>query len=391
MADNETQGQEDTAWWGFDDFADSSLPSATFDEPLVWPESPAWDGLPATGPEGESLRLPEQTSAAAPAEFEDIAIFPPEPEPAVVEPAPQPDLEVQWQATDDDQATTALHRDPLAGLGGGTNGVAPATAGEAAVEPLGESIWAETPRDSGDIGLISTSAHSTSPVYPATDGSGDRPWWRRVDVRSGNAAMIGLISLVSLVLLGMFLSVRARNEVPTDSSQTRRPSNDIAATGPLNTVPLTTTVTTAAPAPAINIADLLPPGDDAAAAPTESTTESTTGSTGSGARAPATTAAPARSSGGGGGGGGATTPATSGSPAPTSPPATSPPVQDTTPPQTSPPPTSPPVDDTPTPTPPTTRRTTTTFTIPSFPTTPTTGGSNTPPSFTIPTFPGVND
>lgn len=374
MGDDGTQGQEDTAWSAFDDVADSSLPSATFDEPLVWPESPAWEGEPAAGSGEDWIRLPEPVTTLFETELDADSTFPPESDIAVAEQNPPLDLDSVWQATDDEPPAAVYQDDPLGGLGGGGSGTA--------MEPA-ESTWTGTPPDSADIGLISTSAHSASPVYAAAGTGANPPWWRRVDMKGGNAAMIGLISLVSLVLLGMFLSVRARNDVPTDSSRTRQPSDDIAATGPLNTIPLTTTVTTTAPGPVINIADLLPPADVA-----PETGERTTGPVAS--RSPATAAPAPRATGssGGGGGGGSTTPATSAAPAATSPPAvedTAPP--DTSPSDTSPPPTSPPVTDTQPP--PTSRTTTTMFVFPSIPDR--TAPPSSSPPFTMPTFPGIDD
>ena len=391
MADDEAQGQEDISWWAFDASADSSLPSASFDEPLVWPEAASWEEPATVEPSVEPIAASEH-----PADLDGGLLFPPESDDAAVAAAPLPDLDVEWQATGHDDDVTVLHSEPLAGLGGGARSVVPAALG-ASGEPLPESVWAEPARSDSGIGLISTSAHPTPAVYPAAERGADVPFWRRFDLRQGNAAMIGLISLVSLVLLGMFLSVRARNDVPTDTSQSRRPSNEIAVTGPLNTVPLTTTVTTtpASPTPAINIADLLPPTDAGAAAAGSGTGTpaasgsggsgsgsggsgsggSGSGSGGSGSGGSATTAAPSRGSGGSSGGaGGSSTPAAqpaASSPSPTQPPATSPPqVEDTT------PATSPPVETT------QPRRTPTSITYPSIPSV--SIPSNTSPSFTIP-------
>ena len=365
MADDEAQGQEDTSWWAFDPSADSSLPSASFDEPLVWPESTIWEEPATAQPTFEPI-----VAAERPADLDRDPLFPPASEDTAVPAAPLPDLDVEWQATGHDDDATVLHSEPLAGLGGGATSVVPVASGPS-VEPIAASIWAEEPRSEGDIGLISTSAHPTAADYPAAERAADGPRWRRFDLRQGNAAMIGLISLVSLVLLGMFLSVRARNDLPTDTSQSRRPSDELAVTGPLNTVPFPTTVTTGPPpAPAINIADLLPATDAGAAAAGTGTPAGASGSGGSGSGgsgsgagsgAPATATAPSRGSGGSaGGGGGSSTPApqsASSAPSPTQPPATSPPpVEDTAPPATS-----PPVETT------QPRRTTTTFTPPSIP------------------------
>ncbi len=353
MADDEAQGQEDSSRPAFDAFTDSSLPSAAFDEPLVWPESGTWEKPPA----GESGAAP-LLGTEHPGDLGGGLLFPPTPGDPVVAQAPLPDLDVQWQATGDDADTTVHHDQALAGLGGGAEVAAPGA--------------------NGDIGLISTSALPTPSVYPAAERSSEGPRWRRFDIRQGNAAVVGLISLVSLVLLGMFLSVRARNEVPTDSSQSR-PSNQISATGS-GAVPVTTTVTTTAPAAQVNIADLLP-ALDAGAAPSGDATAADA-DTRSGSGSPATTA-PSRGGTGARGGGESTTAATqpaAKAPAPTSsPPATSPTVEDSTPEDPSPPP----VDTT------QVRRTTPTFTFPAFPTT--TAPEDDGPSYTFPSWSDIED
>ena len=378
MADDEAQGQEDPSWPALEAFTDSSLPSA-FDEPLVWPESGTWDAPPTGGPEADPRLLAEHR-----ADLDGGPLFPPAPEDSVIEHGPLPDLDVQWQAIGHDDDTTVHHGQALGGLGGGAELAASVDSGPA-VERLPESIWSP-PGANGDIGLISTSALPTPPVYPAAERSPEGPLWRRFDLRQGNAAMVALISAVSLVLLGMFLSVRARNDLPTDSSQSRRPSNEISVTGSLNTIPLTTTVTTTAPAAAINIADLLPaaeadvePTGDAPAADAGSASGS-----GSGSGSPATTATPARRTGPSGGGGSTTpaaAPAAAKAPAPTSPPVTPAPVDldDTT----TPPDTFRRVDTT------QPRRPSATFTVPVFPTTSTPEDDT--PSYSVPSWPGTRD
>jgi len=326
MADDEAQGQEDPSRPAFDAFTDSSMPSA-FDEPLVWPESRTWDEPPARAPGADPL-----LGAKHPGDLEGGLLFPPTP----------------------DDPVLAHHDQALAGLGGGAEVAAPDA--------------------DGDMGLIATSALPAPPVYPAAERRSEGPRWRRFDIRQGNAAVVGLISLVSLVLLGMFLSVRARNEVPTDSSQSRRPSNEISVTGSLNTIPLTTTVTTTAPAAGINIADLLPALDAGTAPSGDAAADAGSGS-------PATTAAPSRGGTGSGGGGGSTTEATqpaAKAPAPTSPPAISPTVEDTTPEDTS------PTVDTTQP-----RRSTPTFNFPSFPTT--TAPKDDGRSYTFPSWSDIED
>jgi hypothetical protein len=289
MADNDTQGQEDTLWWALDDLPDPSLPGTGFDEPLVWPEALVWDDAePTATGAGEPLVLPD----APPIDLDAGFMFPPvaqapvappaEPEPA---PAPEPtdDFGVNW--TGDDQEVTAYYVEPLAALGGGAGVTAAAATAAPAPRPpatgdhLPDSIWSDAPGTaSGDGHLVGTTPAATA-FYAEAESGRRSARGRRFDIRHGNAGVIALISLASLVLLGMFLSVRARNDVPTDSSQTRLPAGDgIAVTSPLNTVPLTTPVTTAAPS--INIAGLIPPPED------------TVTTTGSGGGTSATTAAP---------------------------------------------------------------------------------------------------
>ena len=161
---------------------------------------------------------------------------------------------------------------PLAGLGGAIATAAPP--GDGAVhEHLPDSLWAD------DAPAGAAGAPFATTVFPTTPDAGG--WRRRFDLRHGNAAIIALISFASLVLLGMFLSVRARNDVPTtDISQTRTTTDQIAVQGTLNTVPLTIPTTIAGAPPAtINIADLVP------------SSETTAGGSGG---TTATTAAPAR-------------------------------------------------------------------------------------------------
>jgi len=147
------------------------------------------------------------------------------------------------------------------------------------------------------------------------------------------------IRLASLVLLGMFLSVRQNDEVvPTDVSQQRPPTDEIAVTGTLNTVPFSPTTS---PPSTIDIAGLVPatPTTDTSSPPaTTATTRTTVAAT-------------------------QPTTATTAAPVPTTTATTKP-------------------DDTQTST--TIRRTTTSFVFP-FPTT--TVPSNTPTSRLFPTFP----
>ena len=281
MADETTtQTGEDTSWWDLDVFADSELPSTSFDEPLEWPETLDWGDFPA--PDGD-LQFPGA------GDLESGPIFPPAPAaPAVGAPeVPAPAPDTQWQAGGAGTATMP-HVTVLSGLGGGA---APAPVAKAAEptthERLPDSLWAGAAGAAGTgggngVAPVVTTTMAAPSLYAEPDG-GAGGWRRRFAIRHGNAAIIALISLVSLILLGMFMSVRARNEVP-DTSQTRTTSDEIQV-GPLNTVPLTTTVTTIASA--INIADLVPPPEDA--------TTPTAGAGGSGSSSPAATAAPARS------------------------------------------------------------------------------------------------
>jgi hypothetical protein len=343
MADKDTQGQDDTLWWELDALPDSSTFGPGFDEPLVWPESLEWDDSMTTGAGlGEPLLLPEPP----PIDF-DADLFPPEVEPhALTPPSPRPPAP---PAPVDDPEVTAYLAGPLAALGGA--GAPPVVTGDR----LPESIWAEAPKTGkSDGGLVGTTP-AASAFYAELDGAGHGRKHRRLGIRPGNAGVIALISLVSIVLLGMFLSVRARNDVPTDSSQTRLPPGDgISVTGSLNTVPLTTTASSTPPPTGIDIGALVPPTE---------TTEAPTGST------PTPTAAPRASAPAAGT---ATTTATTAPATQTTTATTAPPPPTT---EATSPPTTPPPDTTQT-----TRRTTTStsVSIPSIPSIPTTPGTNTP-------------
>jgi hypothetical protein len=344
--------------------ADSSAPSAPFDEPLLWPETLPW------GDAGDAaMQAPPMDADLDPAH-----LYPAVPEvpaaPLVAAGgAPAADPDAEWRppgAGDDldldvDLDATVAHMAPLAGLGGGASrsaAGASATGEVPALEPLPQSIWSYDggpPEELVGMGVIPAPA-----VYAEAERATREPRWRRLDVRPGNAAVIALISVVSLVLLGMFLSVRARNnDVPTDSSQPRPPADQLQVTGSLNTIPITTTVTTTAPG--IDIAGLVPAADVPNPGAAAATPVAGSGSTAT--TAPATrSAAPTGTSA-------TTTPAPQSTATTAAPPAT---TEVTTPPVTSPPVTSPPVDDT---APPTTRRSippTPTYTVPTvvFPTAP---------------------
>ena len=330
MADDTTKTGEDTSWWDLDVFPDSELPSTSFDEPLEWPETLDWGELSAA--EGD-LPFPGTV------DLESEPIFPPtsHPEPS---PPEAPAADTQWQATGDDGDSTMPHATVLSGLGGGAPPAVANAAEHTAHERLPDSLWAGDAGAGGNGVPPVVTTTIPAPTFHAEPDGGGGGWRRRFDIRHGNAAVIALISCVSLILLGMFMSVRARNELP-DTSQTRTTSDQIQVHGTLNTVPLTTTVTTT-PAP-INIADLIPPAEDAPTATAGSGAGTGAGSGGSGGSeggTPATTAAPARSAPAGGGGT-ATQPAaqstnTTAAPQPTgtsettTPTVTSPPVTQTT-------------------------------------------------------------
>jgi hypothetical protein len=358
MADETTQAEEETSWWVFDVFADSDLPSTSFDEPLEWPETLDWGDV---GGDDAELRFPGTYDAGVTQLSEPI--FPPaaevEPFAASAPPAPPaPPETAPGAAADQGEPTAAVP--PLAALGGASAPRAVPATDRTIHERLPDSIWAADAKVGAAGGGL---GGGTTAVMADLDRESPGGWRRRFDLRHGNAPVIALISLVSLVLLGMFLSVRARNDVPTDSSQTRTTSDRIAVQGTLNTVPLTIPNTTlGGPPSTINIADLVPAPDDATTA---------TAPTGSGSGGSTATTAPR---------------ATGGTTATTQPSATQPttattaaPVNTTTPTTAAPPP----VDSTTQ----TTRRTTTTqatprttiditeYTIP---------GGHTIPSFTVP-------
>ncbi len=342
MADEETQGQVDTSWWGPEGSTESSEPSTGFDEPLIWPESLAWDGPAEGGAGAPMVPLPE---VALNGEF----VLPPRP---TTDFGSLPDLDVDWELLAAEPSTeppadpdATVHRDdPLGGLGGGAGSPAPPVA---AAPP--DSIWAGGAwPDPGDAVLVATTMAPA--VYAETERGAGGSRWRRFGVRGGNAAVIALISLVSLVLLGMFLSVRGRgDDVPTDVSQQRPPGDEIAVTGPLNTVPFSPTTS---PPGSINIAALVPATETTDTSSAPATTVAATRST-----APATTAAPTQP-----------TTATTAAPATTT---------------TASPATTTPVDST---QPSTTRRTTTSFTLPPYPTTSVPSSTPTSFPFTIPSF-----
>lgn len=350
MADDETQGQQDTLWWSFDDFADPTLPTVSFDEPLVWPDALVWDD-PVDAAPGDPLPMPEppfglDDDTFFRAAFEVPAEAPPDE-------GPPPEAVIDWGPPAEDPEQSARPADPLGALGGGA-GLAEAGAEPTRARPVDDSIWAQAgTAGPADTVVLTTTPPVTSPVYADTE-AGPVGRRRRFDVRPGNIAVIALISLASLVLLGMFLAVRGRDAVRTDTSETRNTTDGIQVTGTLNTVPLTTPAS--APTPTINIAELVPP-DDATTTP-DATSPATAprSATATTAAPTATTARPTQP-----------TTATTAAPAPT------------TPETTTPPPTSPPSSDPAT----TIKRTTTSFVRPTTPT----YTCPSIPNFTCPTAP----
>lgn len=277
MADEDRPEQEDASWWAFDAFDDSALPTTTFDEPLVWPEALAWDDPPAPGADDPSDLDPELLLPPPPGILDAVdAAFPPAPPaPDFVWEPPAPDAHLDAPVLD---ADATAYIEPLASLGGGAGWPPPTAASESAspaewAPPLPDSIWtaSDAPQPPpGFEGLLITSTMAPGAVYEADGGGRSDPGRRRFGVLRGNAAVIAMISLASLVLLGMFLSVRARDDVPTTTASQSPPTTTdaISVTGSLNTIPLVTAETSPGSAPGINIGELL--------APTESTATPTT-------------------------------------------------------------------------------------------------------------------
>jgi hypothetical protein len=290
-------------WWAFDASPDSSLPTATFDEPLEWPDALPWEEFDAGEARADGFPDPEHLS------FD--LLFPPADGPAPAE----------AEAEADAGGRPATDRPETAPPGGDPT--------ELHLESLPDSIWApdapgdEPPRLVTITGSIS--ADEGPPLYAEAErsGSGGGRWRRWLTVPRGNAAVVALICFASLVLLGMFLSVRARNELTTETSRTPTTQTTVAATRPLNTVALNP-ATSVAPPGSIALSDLVPPPDTAAQADGGSSPAGTT------PRAAATTTtaprstAPAATQ--------PTTATTAATPPPVDnpPPVTSPPPDDTT-------------------------------------------------------------
>lgn len=297
MADEEAQSLEESSWWGFDASPGSSLPTATFDEPLQWPDALPWEEFGAGEAQGDGFPDPDHFSF-------DI-LFPPAPDGAVLDAGRTPAGDPPAEAASPGEPTQ-LH-----------------------LESLPASIWAPDP-PAGDepphmVSITgSISADDGAAPYAEAERSRAGRWPRWLAVPHGNAAVVALICFASLVLLGMFLSVRARNDLVTETSRTPTTRSTIAATRPLNTVPLNP-ATTGAPPGSIALSDLVPPPD--ATAPTD--TGASSAPAGTTPRAASTTTprstAPAATQ--------PTTATTAAPPPPpvdTPPPVTSPPPSDTT-------------------------------------------------------------
>ncbi|MGH9266246.1 MAG: hypothetical protein ACRD1D_16300, partial [Acidimicrobiales bacterium] len=281
MADEHAQAQ-DHAWEAVDPAPDSPLPAPSFDEPLEWPEAAAF------APENGRPVLPSDV-------WPDDATAPATPDGLPIQAEDQ-----QWLA--------GLDLGSLDQSFAGRNGTDLEADRDLHLDPLPDSLWAAEPVAeslSQPDPVVVTGPQPAPTFYAEPDHRpGGRKKW--LDVRHGNAAVVALISFVSLVLVGMFLSVRARNELPTDTSPSRTPTGEIAAQGPLNTIPTPTTssaTTTTAPPP-VAIADLIPTAEAGAGGGGDAGSGGT-GSGGGGAPrgGSGTTAAPSRSTGPSGGSG----------------------------------------------------------------------------------------
>lgn len=304
MGDQDTQTQQERSWWAADGSPEDLGSSPSFDEPLEWPDATAWEPLFEGGPPTEPAYVPE--------DFGTGLLFGPAPGTA---------------GDDDGGLPTQVH-----------------------LEPLPQSIWAQDP--SGDdpadavVATVAALGGAGTAVAAPTPAAVTEPdprrqagpaWLQRFHVRHGSAAIVALACCVSLVLLGMFLSVRARDDLPTQTSDFQPTGTQVATQGSTSLPPPTTAAptTTLSPPSTISLSDLIPADAGGEGGGTSGTTGGTSGTTGR-TTAPATTAAPSRAaapSGGAGGGGSSAQPTNTTAapdPEPTSPPATSPPPVDTT-------------------------------------------------------------
>ena len=294
MGDRDTQTQQEPSWWASDASPEDLASSPSFDQPVEWPDAMAWESLFEDGPEIPPVYVPDDFDV---------------------------DLRVAPEAEREDE------------VGGGLPSKAP-------LDPLPASIWAPDPADDEDptqapmasLGGAATAVAGPppAPMAMAEPHRGRRPGpqgMRRLQVRHGNAAVVALACCVSLVLLGMFLSVRARDDLPTQTTQFEPTGGQIATQSPTSSVPPpTTTATTTAP-PSISLSDLIP-ADAAAGGADAGGTAATTART----AAPATTAAPTRNAAPSGGGAAQqpTNTTAAPDPEPTSPPPASPPTTEAT-------------------------------------------------------------
>ena len=291
MRDQDTHLQQEPLWWASDVPPGDVAASPSFDEPLEWPDAMAWESLFEGGPPTQPAYVPD--------DFAVDLVFSPE-TPAV-----------------EDRG-----RPPT----------------EAHLEPLPASIWAPDPADGEETqtamaALGGAATAVAAPMPPPIAAAEPRrpvtpPWLRRLHVRHGSAAVVALACCVSLVVLGMFLSVRSRDELPTQTTRFEPSGGQIAAEGATSSIVPPTTVTTTAPPSTISLSDLIPADALADAGASGTTTTAARAST------PATTAAPSRSTAPSGGGGGPaqqpTNTTAAPDPEPTSPSTTSPPADETT-------------------------------------------------------------
>lgn len=261
MADEDTQVREESLWWAFDAPADAPPPNALFDEPLEWPDTLPWEELGDGQAPAEAFAFGPPGDDAGPAGLD--LLFPPVADAAAVVEADRPPR----PPVAPDAAPTELH-----------------------LEALPDSIWAADAGDGAEgledgAAVIRARELAIPPLYAEAERTRSGGWWSRFPVVRGNAAVVALICFVSLVLLGMFLSVRARTDVPTDTSRTTVPQDDIAATHPLNTIPLNPAAES--PPATIALSDLLPPPDASADTGTTAPRAATSATTAPKAASPA--------------------------------------------------------------------------------------------------------
>lgn len=319
MADEDAQaqgsGEEGSSWWALDASSEPALAAPSFDAPLEWPETSAWEGSAPPELGGEAVDFGPGLDDAG--DLNAGLLFPP------VSNGEQPGSLADGDAT------------------------------RLGLEALPESLWAAgvPPHEHGlpaphEDELAAPSALAvpdtlTAPTFYAeaeSEGGGRSRRW--LDIRHGKAPLVGLVCVVGVVLAATVLAVPRRDGRPTDSSQSRRPTGgDIAARGPEEVDPLPTTTVTSAPPATISLSDLVAAADTPGDPSGEGTAAA--GGISPNRAAPARSATPpaGRGGGGGAGGGGGSTPparpaatpaAAEPEPAPPSPPASSAPARDRT-------------------------------------------------------------